>query len=96
MKRNLQCFFVTTFVGLFVEMRNAAPITHALDGAVLHRVNLSRNQVAGALGTAVCLRTLAHYGCLSTPTRARSVERILAKQGDGWRSEGRLSTSADL
>ena len=40
-------------------MRNAAPNTHALDGAVLHRVNLSRNQVAGALGTAVCLRTLA-------------------------------------
>lgn len=85
-KRNLQCFFVTTFVALFVEMRNAAPITHALDGAVLHRVNLSRNQVAGALGTAVCLRTLArepYYGCLSKPTRARSVERILAKQGDG-------------
>ena len=40
-------------------MRNAAPITRALDSTVLHRANLSRNRVAGALGTAVCLRTLA-------------------------------------
>jgi len=70
-KRNLQCFFVTTFVALFVEMRNAAPITHALDGAVLHRVNLSRNQVAGALGTAVCLRTLAREPLITGVYRHR-------------------------
>ena len=56
-------------MALFVEMRNAAPITHALDGAVLQR--LSRNQVAGALGPAGCLRTLAREPLITGVYRHR-------------------------